>query len=65
MPLPRMRTAAGAIDEIRRMDPNTNIAECAKRREIKRGEVRMVMVGEKQLVNLDELIDYFATKDVG
>lgn len=63
MPLPRMRTAAGAIAEIRRMDPNTNITECAIRRAIKRGEVRMVPAGKKQLVNLDELIDYFATKD--
>lgn len=63
MTLPRMRTAAGAIEEIRKLDPNTNITECAIRRAIKRGEVRMVPAGRKQLINLDELIEYFATKD--
>ena len=57
--LPRMRTAAGAIREIRQMDPNTEITECAIRRAMKRGDVRTVKNGVKCLVSLDELLAYF------
>lgn len=57
--LPRMRTAAGAIREIRQMDPNTEITECAIRRAMKRGDVHTVKNGVKCLVNLDELLAYF------
>lgn len=58
--LPRMRTASGAMKEIRQMDPNTNITESAIRRAIKRGEVKSVTNGVKHLVNLDDLLAYFA-----
>lgn len=58
--LPRMRTASGAMKEIRQMDPNTNITESAIRRAIKRDEVKSVTNGVKHLVNLDDLLAYFA-----
>lgn len=63
MGLPRMRTAGGAMKEIKALDPNTEITECAIRRAIKRGEVRSVSNGVKRLVNLDELLDYFGCGD--
>ena len=55
MCLPRMRTASGAMKEIRQMDPNTNITESAIRRAIKRGEVKSVTNGVKLLGELDDL----------
>lgn len=58
--LPRMRTAAGAIREIREMDPNTEITESAIRRAIKRGEIKSVPNGVRRLVNLDDILAYFA-----
>lgn len=60
MPLPRMRTACAAMNEIKTMDPNTSITECAIRRTMKRGCVHVVPNGRKHLVNLDELLNYFA-----
>lgn len=61
--LPRMRTARGAIEEIRKMDPNTEITESAIRRAMKRGDVRTVKNGVKCLVSLDELLIYFGGED--
>lgn len=58
--LPRMRTAAGAIREIREMDPNTEITESAIRRAIKRGEIKSVPNGVRRLANLDDILAYFA-----
>ena len=60
--LPRMRTAAGAIREIKAMDPNTEITESAIRRAIKRGEIRAVPNGVRRLVNLDDVLAYFSGK---
>lgn len=62
--LPRMRTARGAIEEIRKMDPNTEITESAIRRAMKRGDVRTVANGRKLLVSLDELLKYFGGDEV-
>lgn len=62
--LPRMRTARGAIEEIKQMDPNTEITESAIRRAMKRGDVRTVANGRKQLVSLDELLKYFGGEEV-
>lgn len=61
--LPRMRTAKGAIQEIRQMDPNTEITESAIRRAMKRGDLRTVPNGRKHLVSLDEVLKYFGGED--
>lgn len=61
--LPRMRTARGAIEEIKQMDPNTEITESAIRRAMKRGDVRTVANGRKLLVSLDELLRYFGGEE--
>ena len=65
MCLPRMRTAKGAMKEIREMDPNTEITESAIRRATKRGDVKSVTNGVKHLVNLDDLLSYFSGEAVG
>ena len=61
--LPRMRTARGAIEEIKQMDPNTEITESAIRRAMKRGDLRTVPNGRKHLVSLDEVLRYFGGED--
>lgn len=61
MALPRMRTAAGALAEIKDADPKTCITECAIRRAMKRGDIRTVPVGNKLLADLEDIIRYFAT----
>ena len=63
MGVPRMRTARKAAAEIKANDPGTSITECSIRRAMKRGEIRWVPNESKMLVDLDEVISYYATKD--
>ena len=63
--LPKMRTAAGAIREIKGMDPNTEITEGAIRRAIKRGDIQSVPNGVRRLVNLDDVVAYFSGQIAG
>jgi len=63
--LPKMRTAAGAIREIKAMDPNTEITEGAIRRAIKRGEIQSVPNGVRRLVNLDDVVAHFSGQTAG
>lgn len=57
--IPRMRTAAGALEEIKRLDPHTNITESSIRRIMKRGLIDVVPNGRKHLINVDKLLEYF------
>ena len=58
--LPRMRTIPKAIDEIHVLDPDSAFTIFALRRLIKRGDVPVVKTGNKQLVNLDALLEYLS-----
>lgn len=60
MPLPRMRTAKKAAEEIKKLDPDTDVTAWAIMRLMKSGRVPMVKAGNKFLVNLDTLLDYYA-----
>lgn len=60
MALPRMRTAQGAYDEIRKADPHTEVTQYYIRTLIKSGAVPHVDAGRKKLVNLDTLMDYLS-----
>ena len=60
MALPRMRTAPEAIAEIRREDPGTAFTLRALRRIIATGEIPVVTVCSKKLVNLDYLLAYLS-----
>lgn len=58
MTLPRMRTAPEAIKEIQALDPKSSLTLNALRRMMKTGEIPVVYVNTKRLVNLDLLIEY-------
>ena len=58
MTLPRMRTAPEAIKEIQEIDPKSGLTLNALRRMMKTGEIPVVYVNTKRLVNLDLLIEY-------
>ncbi len=57
---PRMRTIPKAYEEIQRLDPDTNITLRALRRMVSNGEIPVVNVGSKNLVNLDLLLERFS-----
>lgn len=58
MSLPKMRTIPEAIKEIKNNDPNTAFTERALRRMVNIGELPVVTVGNKKLVNMDVLYEY-------
>lgn len=64
MPLPRMRTAKKAAEEIKKLDPDTDVTAWAIMCLMKSGKVPMVRAGNKFLVNLDTLLDYYAKGEV-
>lgn len=57
--LPRMRTAQGVIDEIKALDPNTEITLTCIRKLIRQNVVPVVSVGNKKLVDVDQVLEYF------
>lgn len=63
MPSPRMRTAPGALEIIKELDPGTAITLRYVRRLIATGEVPHVDVGRKKLVNVDALLAYLDGKN--
>jgi len=57
MAIPRMRTIPEAYAELKRLDADTAYTLTALRRAVKRGELPVVHVGSKRLLNLDNLLD--------
>ena len=51
----RMRTAAQAAAEFRKADPETAVKENFIRDMIRSGQLHVVQVGKKQLIDFDEL----------
>ncbi len=60
MNIARMRFPRQALEELRRIDPNTPISLSMIRRLVKTGAVPSVPVGagKRRLVNLDALLEY-------
>ena len=54
--IPRMRTAKKAIEELKMIDPNTAFTERALRRMINNGEIPTFDIGNRKLVNFDNLL---------
>lgn len=54
MNVPRMRTIPEAFRELKAADPNTAYTLRAFRAAVNRGEIPVVLVGNKRLVNLDQ-----------
>lgn len=61
--LPRMRTLAKAIEEIKAEDPNTALTQNQLRVLVKSGAIPSVHAGRHTLINLDLLIAYLASDD--
>ena len=61
--IPRMRTAAKIVAELRAMDPGCEVTEYYIRQLIREGAVPVVWAGHKALVNLDDVIDALATRE--
>lgn len=54
---PRMRTLPECIRELQSLDPNTAMTLTALRRMVKQGEIPVVEIASKRLVNLDFLLN--------
>lgn len=59
--LPRMRTIAKAMEEIKAEDPNTALTQNQLRVLVKSGAIPSVHAGRHTLINLDLLIAYLAS----
>jgi len=55
-----MRTAARAFEEIKKKDPETAISERQIRAIMRSGVIPVLRQGNKTMVNMDVLMDYFA-----
>lgn len=55
--IPRMRTAAKIVAEIKALDPATEVTEYHIRQLVKEGTVPIVWAGRKALINLDDVLD--------
>ena len=55
--IPRMRTAARVVAEIKALDPNSDVTEYCVRQMVKDGTVPVVWAGNKALINLDVVLD--------
>ena len=58
--LPRMRTADGVLAEIKALDPDTGVTMSYIRRLVKSGQIPVVSVGRKKLVDLDKVLAFLA-----
>lgn len=55
--IPRMRTAAKIVAEIKALDPDTEVTEFHIRKLAKDGTVPVVWAGRKALINLDDVLE--------
>ncbi|TYQ14768.1 UNVERIFIED_CONTAM: hypothetical protein Cloal_1146 [Acetivibrio alkalicellulosi] len=54
----RMRTQAQALAEVKAIDPNTALTAHALRQLVLQRKIKVVMAGNKYLINFDSLLDY-------
>lgn len=55
--IPRMRTIAKIVSELRKLDPDTEVSEYYIRQLVKTGAVPVVWAGTKALINLDDVLE--------
>ena len=55
--IPRMRTAAKIVAEIKMLDPDSSVTEGWVRRSAKQGVFPVVWAGSKALINLDDVLE--------
>lgn len=56
----RMRTASGALEVIKELDPETAVTLHYIRKLINSGKISHVDAGRKKLVNVDRLMEYLS-----
>lgn len=61
MTVPRMRTIPEAFRELQKADPNTAYTLRALRAAVNKGEIPVVSVGNKRLINLDTFFEMLNT----
>lgn len=55
--IPRMRTPAKIVAELKALDPETEVTEYYIRQIVKAGAVPVVWAGSKALINLDDVLE--------
>ena len=55
-PIPRMRTAAGIVAEIKALDPGSGVTEYYIRQLAREGRLPAIHAGSKTLINLDDVL---------
>jgi len=55
-----MRTIPKAYQEIKALDPNTDFTLRALRRMVSNGEIPVIQIASKRLINLDLLLEILA-----
>lgn len=60
MAIPRMRTAERVLEEIKAVDPDTEVKLCYIRQLIRAGAVPVVACGRKKLVDVDQVMELLA-----
>lgn len=63
--LPRMRTIPKAYEEIKKLDKDTCFTLRALRRMVNNGEIPVVQINSKKLINLDLLINKLSCYNYG
>lgn len=58
MSLPKMRTAPGLLEELKKQDPETEITLFSIRKIVRSGALPVVRCGKKMLVDYDLFCDY-------
>lgn len=61
MSVPRMRTLPEAFAELKKADPYTAYTLRALRAAVNKGEIPVVTIGNKRLINLDNLYEMLST----
>ena len=55
--IPRMRTAAKIVAELKALDPDTEVTEFHIRKLAKEGTIPVVWAGRKALINLEDVLE--------
>ena len=63
MYIPKLRKKDKVINDIRKIDPNTALTTTLIIKMIRKGEISKIDYGNAQLVNLDELAEFFSRKE--
>jgi len=60
----RIRTISGCVEELKKLDPHTQVSRNFVRNLVLSGKVKFVRAGSKYLVQFDDLLRYLNSPDV-